>query len=70
MNLKYKTLKKYLSYNNKTKLVDIEIFPSKLKAPEDKIHANPYPGINIDNLPFFVPIAVKAKGTTQRPTTK
>ncbi|MFA6524036.1 MAG: UDP-N-acetylglucosamine 1-carboxyvinyltransferase [Candidatus Paceibacterota bacterium] len=64
MGLKYKTLKKYLSYNNKTKLVDIEIFPSKLKAPEDKLHANPYPGINIDNLPFFVPIAVKAKGTT------
>lgn len=64
MGLKYKTLKKYLSYNNKTKLIDIEIFPSKLKAPEDKIHANPYPGINIDNLPFFVPIAVKAKGTT------
>jgi UDP-N-acetylglucosamine 1-carboxyvinyltransferase len=64
MGLKYKILKKYLSNNNKTKLVDIEIFPSKLKALEDKIHANPYPGINIDNLPFFVPIAVKAKGTT------
>ena len=64
MNLKYKILKKYLSYNNKTNLIDIEILPSKLKAPEDKIHANPYPGINIDNLPFFVPIAVKAKGTT------
>ena len=64
MGLKYKTLKKYFSYNGKTKLIDIEIFPSKLKAPEDKIHANPYPGINIDNLPFFVPIAVKAKGTT------
>ncbi len=64
MGLKYKTLKKYLSYNGKTKLVDIEILQSKLKAPLDKIHANPYPGINIDNLPFFVPIAVVAKGTT------
>ncbi len=64
MGLKYKTLKKYYSKNGKTKLVDIEILPSVLKAPEDKIHANPYPGINIDNLPFFVPIAVKAKGTT------
>ncbi|MFA5095195.1 MAG: UDP-N-acetylglucosamine 1-carboxyvinyltransferase [Candidatus Paceibacterota bacterium] len=64
MGLKYKTLKKYFSYNGKTKLIDIEIFPSKLKAPPDKIHANPYPGINIDNLPFFVPIAVRAKGTT------
>ncbi len=64
MNLKYKILKKYLSHNGKTKLVDLEILPSTLKAPYDKIHANPYPGINIDNLPFFVPIAVKAKGTT------
>lgn len=64
MGLKYKILKKYFSYNGKTKLVDIEILPSVLKAPEDKIHANPYPGINIDNLPFFIPIAVKAKGQT------
>jgi UDP-N-acetylglucosamine 1-carboxyvinyltransferase len=64
MGLKYKILKRYLSENGKTKLVDIEILPSKLTAPHDKIHANPYPGINIDNLPFFVPIAVKAKGVT------
>ncbi|MDQ5971664.1 MAG: UDP-N-acetylglucosamine 1-carboxyvinyltransferase [Patescibacteria group bacterium] len=64
MGLKYKVLKKYLSYNDRTKLIDIEIFPSKLRAPMDKIHANPYPGINMDNLPFFVPICIKASGTT------
>lgn len=64
MNLKFKILKRYYSHNNRTKLADIEIFPSKLKALEDKIHSNPYPGINIDNLPFFVPIAIKAKGET------
>ncbi len=64
MNLKYKILKKYKSYNNRTNLVDIKILPSKLVALEDKIHANPYPGINMDNLPFFVPIAIKAKGQT------
>lgn len=64
MGLKYKTLKKYYSKNNRTKLIDIEILPSKLKALEDKIHANPYPGINMDNLPFFVPIAITAKGQT------
>jgi len=64
MNLKFKILKKYYSYNGRTKLVDIEIFPSKLIALVDKIHSNPYPGINIDNLPFFVPIAIKAKGQT------
>jgi len=64
MGLKYKILKRYYSYNGKTKLADIEIFPSKLTAPQDKIHANIYPGINIDNLPFFVPIAIRAKGQT------
>ncbi len=64
MGLKYKISKKYFSKNGRTKLVDVKIMQSKLKAPEDKIHANPYPGINIDNLPFFVPIAVKTSGTT------
>lgn len=64
MNLRYKILKRYYSYNNRTRLADIEIFPSKLKALNDKIHSNPYPGINIDNLPFFVPIAIRAKGQT------
>ncbi len=64
MNLKFKILKKYYSHNGRTKLADIEIFPSKLKALADKIHSNPYPGINIDNLPFFVPIAIRAKGQT------
>jgi UDP-N-acetylglucosamine 1-carboxyvinyltransferase len=64
MGLKYKVLDRYFSNNGKTKLIDIEIRPSRLIAPDDKIHANPYPGINIDNLPFFGPIAIKAKGTT------
>jgi UDP-N-acetylglucosamine 1-carboxyvinyltransferase len=64
MGLKYKILKNYLSYNGRTKLVDIKISPSKLVALSDKIHSNPYPGINIDNLPFFVLIAIKAKGQT------
>ena len=64
MNLKYKLSKIYYSMNGRTKLVDIEIFPSKLKALRDKLHSNPYPGINIDNLPFFVPIAIRTKGQT------
>lgn len=64
MGLKYKIIRKYKSYNERTNLIDLHIFPSKLKALEDKIHANPYPGINMDNLPFFVPIAIKAKGQT------
>ena len=64
MKLKYKILKEYLSYNGRTRLVDLTIFPSKLIALYDKIHSNPYPGINIDNLPFFIPIAIRAKGQT------
>jgi UDP-N-acetylglucosamine 1-carboxyvinyltransferase len=64
MGLKYNAGKLYFSNNGKTKLVDITILPSKLKAPKDKIHALPYPGINSDNLPFFVPIATQAEGTT------
>lgn len=64
MGLKYKILKNYVSYNGRTKLADIQVLPSNLVAPGDKIHANPYPGINMDNLPFFVPICMKAKGTT------
>lgn len=64
MNLKFKISKIYNSFNGRTRLADIEIFPSKLKALCDKLHSNPYPGINIDNLPFFVPIAIRAKGQT------
>lgn len=64
MGLKYTQTKPYLAKNGKTKLVDIKVFPSKLVAPYDKIHAQPYPGINTDNLPFFVPVATQAKGIT------
>ncbi len=64
MGLKYTSTKEYFAENGRTKLVDITIHPSKLKAPLDKIHALPYPGINTDNLPFFVPIATLAVGTT------
>jgi UDP-N-acetylglucosamine 1-carboxyvinyltransferase len=64
MGFRYKILKRYASRNGYTNLVDIRTFPSKLTALEEKIHAQPYPGLNIDNLPFFVPIATQAKGTT------
>ncbi|MFH1620851.1 MAG: UDP-N-acetylglucosamine 1-carboxyvinyltransferase [Patescibacteria group bacterium] len=64
MGLKLKMTKPYLAKNGRTELVDITVYPSKLHAPQDKIHASPYPGINTDNLPFFVPIATQASGTT------
>jgi UDP-N-acetylglucosamine 1-carboxyvinyltransferase len=64
MGQKYTQSDRYLAQNGKTQLVDITLYPSKLTAPTDKIHPLPYPGLNIDNLPFFVPIATQATGTT------
>lgn len=64
MGLKYEINKRYKSANGFTNLADVTIYPSKFVALDDKIHANPYPGINIDNLPFFAIIALKAKGQT------
>jgi len=64
MGLKFETSKEYKADNKKTTLVDITIHPSKFKALDDKIHANPYPGINMDNLPYFVIPAMKAEGET------
>lgn len=64
MGLRYDISKTYFASNGQTKLVDLTIRPSRLKALHDKIHALPYPGINTDNLPFFVPIATQAEGST------
>jgi len=64
MGFKFKILKKYKAKNGLNYLVDIKTFPSNLLAPVEKIDARPFPGINIDNLPFFVPIATQAKGET------
>ena len=64
MGLRFKIGKSYKSYNGFTDLVDLTVYPSTLKALDEKIYARPFPGINIDNLPFFVPIATKAEGQT------
>ena len=64
MGFKFKLSKVYKSRNGYTNLVDIKTFPSKLLALEEKIYARPFPGLNIDNLPFFVPVATQAKGQT------
>ncbi len=64
MGVKFDVGEEYKSYNKKTALVDIVVYPSELRALPDKIHALPFPGINMDNLPFFVPIAALAKGQT------
>ena len=55
----------YKADNGRTDLVDIQCHESpQLIALEDKIEAHPYPGLNIDNLPYFVPVAAAAKGRT------
>ncbi|MAF13849.1 MAG: UDP-N-acetylglucosamine 1-carboxyvinyltransferase [Parcubacteria group bacterium] len=64
MGFKYKILRQYKAKNGFSNLVDIKTFKSDLVALEEKIEPRPYPGLNIDNLPFFVPIATQAKGTT------
>lgn len=64
MGFKYKILKHYKASNGKTNLVDIQTLPSHLIALEEKIHAQPYPGINMDNLPFFAIIGTQAEGQT------
>lgn len=65
MGLNFTVSEQYLARNKHTKLVDIATKHSpQLVALEDKIEAHPYPGINMDNLPYFVPIAARAKGRT------
>jgi UDP-N-acetylglucosamine 1-carboxyvinyltransferase len=64
MNAKIELSEEYKSRNEKTRLVDLTIKKSNLKAPMDKIHPMPFPGLNIDNLPFFGVIAAVAEGRT------
>ena len=64
MGFEYELSKEYFADNGRTRLVDITTKQGDLKASVDKIHAMPYPGLNIDNLPFFALIAAKAKGRT------
>jgi UDP-N-acetylglucosamine 1-carboxyvinyltransferase len=64
MKLNYEASEEYTSRNGLTRLVDLTVKPSELIAPVDKIHPMPFPGLNIDNLPFFVVIAAMAQGST------
>jgi UDP-N-acetylglucosamine 1-carboxyvinyltransferase len=66
MGLEFDTTDRYKANNGKTDLVDLTIHKhdGKLRALTEKIHANVYPGLNQDNLPYFVPIACITKGRT------
>ncbi len=66
MGLKYDMSKPFKADNGYTELVDLHIHKhnGSLIAPKEKIHPNVFPGLNIDHLPYFVPIAAVAKGRT------
>ncbi len=64
MGLRYTVRPAGMSENGITRLADIVIEPSDLVAFPEKIHARPYPALNIDNLPFFAVISTQAEGTT------
>lgn len=64
MGLDYDRTGEYTAANGRTRLVDLTVRPSNLTAPLDKVHPMPFPGLNIDNLPFFALIAATASGQT------
>ncbi|HET7304501.1 MAG TPA: UDP-N-acetylglucosamine 1-carboxyvinyltransferase [Segeticoccus sp.] len=64
MGMRYTLSEEYASANGHTRLVDLTTHPGPLVAPTDKIHPMPFPGLNIDNLPFFAIIGACAQGST------
>ncbi|MFZ2886592.1 MAG: UDP-N-acetylglucosamine 1-carboxyvinyltransferase [Minisyncoccia bacterium] len=65
MGLRHTRSEVYTAENGHTHLLDITVKKAEtLAAPPDKIAPRPYPGINIDNLPYFVPVATQATGMT------
>lgn len=66
MGLHYEMSEPYKAENGRTDLVDLTIkkHNGMLQAPKDKIHPNIFPGLNIDHLPYFVPVAAVAHGRT------
>ena len=66
MGLKFKVSENYKAGNGETDLANITIYQhnGELRAPEEKIHPLPSQGVNIDNLPYFLPIVAVAKGRT------
>ncbi|HVX44516.1 MAG TPA: UDP-N-acetylglucosamine 1-carboxyvinyltransferase [Mycobacteriales bacterium] len=64
MGFDYDRSEEYPAANGRTRLVDLVTHPSSLRSPIDKVHPMPFPGLNIDNLPFFAVIAATAQGST------
>ena len=66
MGVKFKLGKPYKATNGVVELADltIEKHDGDLRALPEKLHPNLYPGLNPDNLPYFVPIACVTRGRT------
>ncbi len=64
MGQKFTLTNKRKSKNGRIPLADIKMTPSALTALPDKLYGRPFPGLNIDNVPLFLPILIQAKGTT------
>lgn len=66
MGLNFTVSPAYKAENGFTDLVDITIkkHNGELVAPREKVYSRPFPGLNIDHLPYFVPIVAVAKGRT------
>jgi UDP-N-acetylglucosamine 1-carboxyvinyltransferase len=64
MGFRYHRSEEYVAANGRTRLVDLTTQVGPLHSPIDKIHPMPFPGLNIDNLPFFAVIAAVAQGQT------
>jgi len=65
MGMKLDISEPYPGANGITRLVDIVCKDSSnLVALDDKLEAHDDPGMNMDNLPYFVPVAANARGKT------
>ncbi len=66
MGVKIEQSPRYKAANGQTDLVDLTVHKhnGKLQALPEKIYSRPYPGLNADNLPYFVPIAAVLNGRT------
>lgn len=66
MGVKMQLSKSYKAANGMVDLADITIekHDHALHALPEKLHPNLYPGLNPDNLPYFVPIAAICHGRT------
>lgn len=66
MGAKLDISKPYLAANGVIELADITVHRhnGNLVALAEKLHPNLWPGINPDNIPYFVPIAAVSQGRT------